>query len=110
MENEQPVPLQSFWQQFFGPNFGYLLELYEEYKRDPNAVSAETREMFNRYGDPGQAVFASLQEREVFTAAAGQVCRRTSSHALQNTCAASVHTDTSLPTPIQCFLPSPPLS
>ncbi|GLV12804.1 2-oxoglutarate dehydrogenase E1 component [Alicyclobacillus hesperidum] len=71
MENEQPVPLQSFWQQFFGPNFGYLLELYEEYKRDPNAVSAETREMFNRYGDPGQAVATSLETRKVHTTGVG---------------------------------------
>ncbi|MDQ2714655.1 MAG: 2-oxoglutarate dehydrogenase E1 component [Chloroflexota bacterium] len=31
---------------FYGPNAGYVLELYERYQQDPNSVDAATREMF----------------------------------------------------------------
>ena len=32
--------------QFFGPNAGYVLELYEQYKKDPASVDAEFRQLF----------------------------------------------------------------
>jgi 2-oxoglutarate dehydrogenase E1 component len=31
---------------FYGPNAGYVLELYERYKQDPSSVDAETRALF----------------------------------------------------------------
>ncbi|MDQ3863722.1 MAG: ATP-binding cassette domain-containing protein [Actinomycetota bacterium] len=32
--------------QFYGPNLGYVLELYESYKEDPGSVDERTREFF----------------------------------------------------------------
>lgn len=34
---------------FHGPNAGYLLELYERYQQDPDAVDAKTRAIFDRW-------------------------------------------------------------
>jgi 2-oxoglutarate dehydrogenase E1 component len=44
--------------QFFGPNLGYVLELYENYREDPGSVDGRTREFFEswippRVGTPG---------------------------------------------------------
>jgi 2-oxoglutarate dehydrogenase E1 component len=38
----------SEWDIFYGPNAGYVLELYERYQRDPASVDAETRAIFER--------------------------------------------------------------
>jgi 2-oxoglutarate dehydrogenase E1 component len=38
--------------QFYGPNAGYVLELYERYKQDPASVDAETRAAFERWAPP----------------------------------------------------------
>jgi 2-oxoglutarate dehydrogenase E1 component len=38
--------LMSTLQDFYGPNAGYVLELYERYQRDPQAVDAEARALF----------------------------------------------------------------
>ena len=44
--------------QFFGPNLGYVLELYEQFKENPDSVDGLTREFFEswsppRMGEPG---------------------------------------------------------
>jgi 2-oxoglutarate dehydrogenase E1 component len=44
--------------QFFGPNLGYVLELYENYREDPDSVDGQMREFFEswrppRVGTPG---------------------------------------------------------
>jgi len=38
--------------QFFGPNLGYVLELYENYKEDPDSVDGRTREFFESWSPP----------------------------------------------------------
>ncbi len=38
--------------QFFGPNLGYVLELYEQFKEDPDAVDGPTREFFESWSPP----------------------------------------------------------
>ena len=38
--------------QFYGPNLGYVLELYERYREDPEAVDERTRDFFERWGAP----------------------------------------------------------
>ncbi|HZY57410.1 MAG TPA: 2-oxoglutarate dehydrogenase E1 component, partial [Rubrobacteraceae bacterium] len=38
--------------QFYGPNLGYVLELYEKYKEDPDSVDERTRSFFERWGPP----------------------------------------------------------
>ena len=42
------------WQEFTGLNRGYVLELYEKYRRDPAAVDAETRTLFERWTPPSE--------------------------------------------------------
>ena len=41
--------------QFYGPNLGYVLELYERYREDPNSVDERTRGFFEswRPSEPG---------------------------------------------------------
>ncbi len=42
----------NIWQQFHGPNAGYIVELYEKYKEDPNSVDADTRKLFEASPPP----------------------------------------------------------
>ena len=35
--------------EFHGPNLGYILDLYEQYRRNPNAVDESTRRFFERW-------------------------------------------------------------
>src|SRR5215216_2869953 len=38
--------------QFYGPNLGYVLELYERYREDPDSVDERTREFFDSWSPP----------------------------------------------------------
>ncbi|HLM77448.1 MAG TPA: 2-oxoglutarate dehydrogenase E1 component, partial [Rubrobacteraceae bacterium] len=38
--------------QFYGPNLGYVLELYEKYKEDAESVDQRTRSFFETWGPP----------------------------------------------------------
>jgi 2-oxoglutarate dehydrogenase E1 component len=38
--------------QFYGPNLGYVLELYETYREDPRSVDEETRQFFETWSPP----------------------------------------------------------
>ncbi|MDX1613116.1 MAG: 2-oxoglutarate dehydrogenase E1 component [Candidatus Promineifilaceae bacterium] len=40
------------WREFHGPNAGYVLELYERYQQDPNALDADTRRYFEKWAPP----------------------------------------------------------
>ncbi len=42
------------WQDFQGVNAGYVFELYERYRRDPNSVDAATRALFERWTPPAE--------------------------------------------------------
>jgi 2-oxoglutarate dehydrogenase E1 component len=42
----------SVWQDFTGLNRGYVLELYDRYRRDPSSVDPETRAWFERWTPP----------------------------------------------------------
>ena len=46
--------IMSGWQDFTGLNRGYVLELYEKYRRDPSSVDPETRALFERWTPPAQ--------------------------------------------------------
>jgi len=41
--------------EFSGPNLGYVLELYERYRADPNSVEAATRAYFEHWTPPDGA-------------------------------------------------------
>jgi len=38
--------------QFYGPNLGYVLELYERYREDPESVDEQTQEFFETWSPP----------------------------------------------------------
>ena len=42
----------SSWGDISGLNRGYVLELYEKFRRDPSSVDAATRELFTRWAPP----------------------------------------------------------
>lgn len=42
----------DLWRDFHGPNAGYLLELYERFRQDPDSVDAATRALFERWSPP----------------------------------------------------------
>jgi 2-oxoglutarate dehydrogenase E1 component len=44
------------WQEFTGLNRGYVLELYDKYRQDPNSVDPETRALFDQWTPPGDSV------------------------------------------------------
>jgi 2-oxoglutarate dehydrogenase E1 component len=44
------------WGEFTGLNRGYVLELYEKYRRDPASVDAATRELFQQWTPPAADV------------------------------------------------------
>ncbi|WP_093046416.1 2-oxoglutarate dehydrogenase E1 component [Thalassobacillus cyri] len=43
---------ESFWENFHGPNTGYIEEQYELYTEDPDAVDPSLKEMFDEHGAP----------------------------------------------------------
>ncbi len=43
---------QQTGSQFQGPNLGYVLELYERYREDPESVDGETRKFFEAWSPP----------------------------------------------------------
>jgi 2-oxoglutarate dehydrogenase E1 component len=42
------------WQEFTGLNRGYVLELYEKYRRDASSVDPDTRALFERWTPPSE--------------------------------------------------------
>jgi 2-oxoglutarate dehydrogenase E1 component len=43
----------NVWKEFHGPNAGYVLDLYEQYRRDPESVDATSRALFERWDREG---------------------------------------------------------
>lgn len=43
---------QRFWEEFHGPNMGYVEEQYDMYKEDPASVDPTIKEMFEQHGAP----------------------------------------------------------
>ena len=50
------MPLEN---EFHGPNLGYILELYEQYRDDPSSVDESTRKLFEQWS-PADATSARL--------------------------------------------------
>ncbi|WP_156023702.1 2-oxoglutarate dehydrogenase E1 component [Sulfobacillus thermosulfidooxidans] len=44
--------LHTLWQEFYGPNAGYIMELYEQYLRDPASIDEASRRLFEQWGPP----------------------------------------------------------
>lgn len=45
---------RSPWQNFSGPNLGYIYDMYEQYVIDPNSVDPELKALFEEWGPPPQ--------------------------------------------------------
>ncbi len=43
---------RRFWEQFHGPNMGYVEEQYDLYKEDPENVDSSVKDMFKQHGAP----------------------------------------------------------
>lgn len=52
MGTERITFKQAPWENFSGPNLGYLGEQYEQFLNDPAAVDPELRELFEQFGAP----------------------------------------------------------
>ncbi|AYC29461.1 2-oxoglutarate dehydrogenase E1 component [Paenisporosarcina cavernae] len=46
------TPNGSPWSNLSGPNLGYILEMYEEYRKDRQTVGEELASLFDQYGAP----------------------------------------------------------
>jgi 2-oxoglutarate dehydrogenase E1 component len=46
----------DLWREFHGPNAGYVLELYDRYRADPQSVDAATAAFFERWTPPDSQV------------------------------------------------------
>src|SRR5262249_48218719 len=46
------------WENFYGPNAGYVLDLYERYQNDPNSVDPATRAFFAAWPPPVDGMIA----------------------------------------------------
>src|SRR5687768_6207932 len=55
------MPLEN---EFHGPNLGYILELYEQYRNDPNAVDESTRQLFETWS-PAEGASSRLTEESL---------------------------------------------
>jgi 2-oxoglutarate dehydrogenase E1 component len=61
--------------EFHGPNLGYILELYEQYRNDPNSVDESTRRLFEQWSPaevqaPLQAPLGATGDLSALTGAA----------------------------------------
>ncbi|PSR33013.1 MAG: 2-oxoglutarate dehydrogenase E1 component [Sulfobacillus benefaciens] len=52
MATQKPGEAQQFWENFYGPNQGYLFDLYEHYLQNPASVDPATRAIFDEMGAP----------------------------------------------------------
>jgi len=43
---------KRFWEQFHGPNMGYVEEQYDLYKENPESMDPSVKEMFDQHGAP----------------------------------------------------------
>ncbi|CUS05531.2 2-oxoglutarate decarboxylase, thiamin-requiring [Candidatus Promineifilum breve] len=46
----------DFWQEFHGPNAGYVLELYDRFRADPTSVDPALRAAFERWSPPADGL------------------------------------------------------
>jgi len=61
---ERNNELGAFQQRFYGPNLGYIVELYEKYLLDPLSVDEETRLYFRKWGSPEKQVVRVPERKE----------------------------------------------
>ena len=50
--SESIQKLKFPWEDFHGPNLGYVMEQYDQYKLDPSSIDIELKEIFDTWGSP----------------------------------------------------------
>ena len=53
--------MEDLLQSFYGPNAGYVLDLYERYRLDPQSVDPDTRAFFENWSPPPETATAAPQ-------------------------------------------------
>ncbi|TYS58634.1 2-oxoglutarate dehydrogenase E1 component [Sutcliffiella horikoshii] len=46
------VEVEQIWERFYGPNMGYVYDMYEKYQQDPESVDGSIRALFEELGPP----------------------------------------------------------
>ncbi len=54
----------DIWKEFHGPNAGYILDLYEKYKKDPSSVDPKTKALFELWEPELNGVDRYLREEK----------------------------------------------
>ncbi|HZG71686.1 MAG TPA: 2-oxoglutarate dehydrogenase E1 component [Chondromyces sp.] len=54
-------PQGNPWSKFYGPNLGYVMEVYERFLQDPESVDPELKQLFEQWGAPVAADKGSVQ-------------------------------------------------
>jgi 2-oxoglutarate dehydrogenase E1 component len=49
--NRENIDKKAFFNRFFGPNLGYIIEQYENYQIDPSSVEQEMRQLFEQMSE-----------------------------------------------------------
>ncbi|MFC5714332.1 2-oxoglutarate dehydrogenase E1 component [Thalassorhabdus alkalitolerans] len=44
------------WEGFYGPNLGYVWDLYEQYQEDPSSIDPDMKDWFDQFGPPSSDV------------------------------------------------------
>lgn len=57
-------PSERLWENFYGPNMGYVEEQYDLYKEDPEAVDPTLKTMFDKHGAPKWMDHTGLQDQQ----------------------------------------------
>jgi 2-oxoglutarate dehydrogenase E1 component len=52
------------WQKFHGPNLGYINTLFEEYRKDPNSVDEDLKELFDQWGAPPISSMTVIEKKK----------------------------------------------
>ncbi|HSM54868.1 MAG TPA: 2-oxoglutarate dehydrogenase E1 component, partial [Candidatus Sulfomarinibacteraceae bacterium] len=75
MVEERKGKRMTIWEEFHGPNAGYVLELFERYQQDPQSVDDDARDFFSRWQPPldGQRAAAPAVDVEQVRAAVNLV-------------------------------------
>ncbi|HET7580756.1 MAG TPA: 2-oxoglutarate dehydrogenase E1 component [Bacillales bacterium] len=52
MATDRRDEMKGPWEKFYGPNLGYVNEMYDRYRENPDSVDTNLKEMFERWGAP----------------------------------------------------------
>lgn len=59
MATDSKNQVRGPWQEFYGPNLGYVNQMYDRYREDPESVDENLRNLFERWGAPPLTTNAS---------------------------------------------------